>query len=54
MKKDITNYNSKEQSHGYQEVYYYNKLSYRGNRKKGNPIGYGESHGSKRTRYYII
>jgi hypothetical protein len=53
--KNITNKNSKGESHGYQEVYYNtnNIISFRGNRKKGNPIGYAEYHGSKRTRYYI-
>ncbi len=50
---NIININPKEQSHGYQDVYYYNKLSYRGKYINGNRIGYAEYHGSKRTRYYI-
>ena len=51
--KDITNKNSKEQYHGYQEWYVRNELYYRGNYKNDNIIGYTESHYSKITRYNI-
>ena len=52
MRESIRNYN-KGLNHGYQEVYWGNKLSYRTNFKNGNLIGYCENHGSKITRYCI-
>jgi hypothetical protein len=52
--KDIRNYNSKEQSHGYQEIYLYNdKLYYRGNWKNGKCIGYEEYLYSEETNFCI-
>ena len=51
--KDITNKNSKEQYHGYQEWYIRNELYYRGKYNNNNIIGYTESHYSKITRYNI-
>jgi hypothetical protein len=53
MNKDITNKNSKDQYHGYQEWYVCNKLYYRSNYINDNIIGYTESHWSKITRYNI-
>jgi hypothetical protein len=56
--KDIINKNSKDQHHGYQEWYGYNKVInkviYRGNYKNNERIGYAEYHGSKRTNFNII
>jgi hypothetical protein len=54
MNKDITNINLKNQYHGYQEWYWNNKLSYRGNWNNNLRIGYVEHHLIKQTRYYII
>lgn len=51
--KDITNKNSKEQYHGYQEWYIPNTLWYRGNYKNDESIGYEEYHFIKKTRYNI-
>jgi hypothetical protein len=42
--KEIINTNKMFQYHGYQEWYFCNKLSYRGNRKKDIIIGYSERH----------
>lgn len=56
MNKDITNYNSKGEWHGYQERYWdkeCNTLWYRTNYKNGSLIGYEEYHLIKQTRYYI-
>jgi len=50
---DITNYNSKGQLHGYQELYNVYGLFYRGNWKNKNQIGYHEWHNSKIIRYFI-
>ena len=52
--KDIRNYNKKGQYHGYQELYWDNKLSYRGNMKNYLRIGYTEYHMAKQTNFYII
>ena len=57
MNKNITNYNNKNQSHGYQELYMSkqsNTLWYRGNTKNNESIGYEECHFIKQTRYNII
>ena len=51
--RDIINFNSKEQYHGYQERYLNDKLYYRFNFKNGERYGYGEYHYNKKTRYYI-
>ena len=51
--KNITNYNNKSQSHGYQKWYGYHKLIYRGNYKNNERIGYTEWHFIEQTRYYI-
>ena len=40
--KDINNFNSKIERHGYQEFYYNNKLYYRGTWKNGLEFGYIE------------
>jgi len=54
MNKDIININDKGQYHGYQEWYNINnKLSFRGNRKNDEPIGYCEHHKWTETNYYI-
>lgn len=50
---DIRNKNSKEQYHGYQELYGYHKLMYRGNYKNNNMIHYSEYHFYETTRYHI-
>ena len=52
--KNIYNYNSKKQLHGYQEKYWNNILRFRGNYKNGLRIGYLEWHYDKETEYYII
>jgi hypothetical protein len=52
--KDIRNYNSKGQHHGYQETYYVDVLWYRGNLKNDNFMNYVESHNWKETKFYII
>lgn len=52
--KDIINYNSKQQPHGYQELYVGNKLLSIGNWINNKPIGYTEYHFSKKTNFYII
>jgi len=52
--KDIINYNSKYQHHGYQEYYYFDGLPARFNCKNGITIGYSEFHGIRTTKYYII
>ena len=55
--KEIINTNKMFQYHGYQEWYFCNKLSYRGNRKKDIIIGYSERHkkifGNIETNFYI-
>jgi len=54
MKKNIKNYNDKNQWHGYQEWYVINGLLLRGNMKNGEFIGYVEDHMPiKMTEYYI-
>ena len=41
LDKNISNYNSKNENHGYQEFYYVNnKLSLRGNFKNGSGVCY--------------
>ena len=52
--KTIRNHNKKGQQHGYQERYWDNKLSYRGNMKNNESIKYTEYHLVNRTRFYII
>lgn len=52
--KDIINYNSKYQHHGYQEWYNHGEMIHRGNWKNGITIGYSEFHGIRTTIYYII
>jgi hypothetical protein len=49
---DITNYNSKHEFHGYQELYS-GRLYYRGNYKNGKCIGYEEYLYSEQTNFYI-
>jgi len=51
--KDIENFNSKGEFHGYQEVYWLRFRWYRGFKKNGKQIGYQEWHGVKETIYYI-
>ena len=54
MRESIRNYN-KGLNHGYQEVYWGNKLSYRTNYKNGRFIGYSEWSGmAPETNFYII
>jgi hypothetical protein len=53
MKKDIRNYNSKGKTHGYQEIYYKDKILLRGEAKNARDIGYNEWHASELTDYYI-
>ena len=53
MKKEIHKYNNKGLSHGYQELYFMDKLFVRGNSKNGDDIGYNEWHYTKRTIYSI-
>lgn len=54
---NIKNFNSKQQPHGYQELYYSsekcNKLYYRGKYKNNNMIQYSEYHFYEITRYHI-
>lgn len=50
--KDIINRNSKDQLHGYHQLYR-GKLLYRANWKNDKCIGYEESHGIKKTYFYI-
>ena len=58
--KNITNKNTKNEYHGYQEWYGKDifsgnkRISYRANYKNGIVIGYEEFHGVKQTRYDII
>lgn len=52
--KNITNYNSKGEYHGYQEWYSNSKnILIRSNYKNHKPIGYEEYPYSKRTNFYI-
>jgi len=53
--KNIYNYNTKNELHGYQNWYFRdsNKLYFRGNYKNDRYIGYNESHNWKITRYNI-
>ena len=52
--KNIQNYNSKKQLHGYQETYRdATRLYYRGNYINNNMIGYTEYHFYETTRYHI-
>jgi len=55
-KKNIINYNTNGQRHGYHECYYSNGDSYfiRTTFKNGLSIGYCENHATKQTRYHII
>ena len=52
--KDIRNYNSKQELHGYQERYGADILWYRGNLKYDKSIGYVEFHNWKETKFCII
>jgi hypothetical protein len=57
--KDIDNYNTKYQRHGYQEWYHYMnkpKIKVRCNYKNGQEIGYEEwhkTHAESETNFYI-
>ena len=54
LDKNISNYNSKNENHGYQEFYYVNgKLSLRANFKNGSGVGYVEMHRFVQTLYKI-
>ena len=54
LNKSIRNYNSKNETHGYQEFYYVNgKLSLRANFKNGSGVGYVEMHRFVQTLYII-
>ena len=53
MRESIRNYNNKGQHHGYYELYYNHKLSYRLNYKNDKEIGYEEWHLTKTTNFYI-
>ena len=50
--KNIQNYNSKDQHHGYQE-WYIGIMIFRGNFKNDIKIGYGESHYNTKTYFHI-
>ena len=52
MNKDIKNYNSKGQIHGYYMLYIENRLI-RCNYKFDSISGYRENHLMKRTQFYI-
>jgi len=52
--KQIINYNTEGEYHGYQKWYWDNKLWFRCNFKNGRRIGYMERHGIKQTKFYII
>ena len=45
--------NSKNQYHGYQEWYCYDKLILKSNYKNDKPIGYGEYHTAKKIYFNI-
>ena len=49
MNKNIRNYNSKGEWHGYIT----HGLWYRGNYKNDKPIGYHEFHDFEETKFYI-
>ena len=55
--KNIKKYNSKQQPHGYQELYYSSQkcktLYYRGTYKNNNMINYSEYHFYETTRFHI-
>ena len=52
--KDIRNYNSKQELHGYQERYLNDKLYYRANWRYDCCIGYEEWSGmTPETNFYI-
>ena len=51
--KNIKNYNSKQQYHGYHEYYYSDELGYRANYKNNIKIGYEEYHRRNKTTFYI-
>lgn len=53
MKKEIHKYNNKGLAHGYQEIYFRDKLFVRGNSKNALDIGYNEWHYRKQTNFYI-
>jgi hypothetical protein len=52
--KPIRNYNKKGQFHRYNERYYNDKITMRGNFINDKMIGYTEHHWSKITRFNII
>lgn len=55
MKEDITNYNSKNELHGYQEWYWdkqCNKLWHRGKWINACTIGYAEYHSDEHGHMY--
>lgn len=51
--KNIINYNSKSQCHGYQEWYWGEELKLRAYIKMDKVMGYEEFHGVKQTNFYI-
>ena len=54
MNKEIVNFNSKNQYHGYQERYWSDKLYYRANWRYDCCIGYEEYHSRNgETNFYI-
>jgi hypothetical protein len=53
MKKEIKNYNSKGEPHGYQQSFHVNKLLFRATYKNMKYLGYREWHGMKQTEFYI-
>ena len=53
MRKDITNKNTKNEYHGYQEWYGHYELCLRGTYKNDELIGYEEWHIGPRTNFYI-
>jgi len=53
-KKTITNYNNKDNAHGYQQWYNtYNNLMFRGNYKNDAMVTYIEWHALKKNIYFI-
>ena len=50
---DIRNYNSKKESHGYQEWHRGDAIWLRANYKNNQFIGYNEIHRMKKTKFNI-
>ena len=53
MDKDIINKNDKGEYHGYNELYFYGLLIFRGISKNNKDIAYQEYHNIEETRFYI-